>query len=555
MATLTPATLRNSKEYRSKLLTKAKSASEKIELKDGTKVSFYGGSLYYKISSIEKTIPFSQITSESDFAKHLGTESAHKGHKYILDETNKTNETFIKKNGSNKISLGQVQKTAEFKGQETEEGAKPSYPVTFNRGGINEGITGAALFLRFQNKNRSDIKESELFECVMKQMKPEGASGKLFAPGENKGVTEAQKAKWKGKEPGKDDIHWVWGLKSEDAQAMYDKDMWEFWKGKPHPKWSNPPERGSDMIAGALAYVNGLGSNKPRPWADAMYDNGIFNKVVINAEGEIGQTLTKVDIRVSVNNHDGVMEEVDILRISAKFAAVGQFGQYSKKNLWTTTAEIFDDWFGIKKPIFTQEKWDKELISLDQGFDTAVAIRSMWAEECGVKYDRGTRSFVGKSDVNNLTKAMQTKEGAKAFKNILWKNLSQGKDATEQEDGVTLVDNAKGDSQIYNLDDLKLEEVFKDVDLKANIRVSRARDATKMDLLDVRIDMQHPDNPAKRLEVSTIRVKRGDKKGKEPFYRTIFEKKKGLTEAIAAKASTQEAPVQGQLKALGFTPK
>ena len=433
--------------------------------------------------------------------------------------------------------------------------SKPRYPVEFNRGGINEGITGAALFLRFQNKNRSDITEKELFECVMKQMKPEGAAGKLLAPGENKGVKEAQKRKWKGKWAGKDDIHWVWGLKSEDAQAMYDKDMWEFWKGKPHPKWSNPPERGSDMIAGALAYVNGLGSNKPRPWADAMYDNGIYNKVVINAEGETGQTLTKVDIRVSVNNHDGVMEEVDILRISAKFAAVGQFGQYSKKNLWSTTAEIFDDWFGIKKPIFTQEQWDQEIISLDQGFDTAVAIRSMWAEECGVKYDRETRSFVGKSDVNNLTKALQTKQGAKAFKNVLWRNLSQGKDSSEQEDGVTLVDNVKGDSQIYNLDGLKLEEVFKDVDLKANIRVSRARDITKEDLLDVRIDMQHPDNPAKRLEVSTIRVKRGEDKGKGPFYRTIFEKKKGLTEAIAAKASTQEAPVQGQLKALGFTPK
>ena len=433
--------------------------------------------------------------------------------------------------------------------------SKPRYPVEFNRGGINEGITGAALFLRFQNKNRSDITEKELFECVMKQMKPEGAAGKLLAPGENKGVKEAQKRKWKGKWAGKDDIHWVWGLKSEDAQAMYDKDMWEFWKGKPHPKWSNPPERGSDMIAGALAYVNGLGSNKPRPWADAMYDNGIYNKVVINAEGETGQTLTKVDIRVSVNNHDGVMEEVDILRISAKFAAVGQFGQYSKKNLWSTTAEIFDDWFGIKKPIFTQEQWDQEIISLDQGFDTAVAIRSMWAEECGVKYDRETRSFVGKSDVNNLTKALQTKQGAKAFKNVLWRNLSQGKDSSEQEDGVTLVDNVKGDSQIYNLDGLKLEEVFKDVDLKANIRVSRARDITKEDLLDVRIDMQHPDNPAKRLEVSTIRVKRGEDKGDGPFYRTIFEKKKGLTEAIAAKASTQEAPVQGKLKALGFTPK
>tara|TARA_B100000287_G_scaffold422565_1_gene464686 strand:- start:53 stop:1708 length:1656 start_codon:yes stop_codon:yes gene_type:complete len=432
--------------------------------------------------------------------------------------------------------------------------SKPDYPLKFNRGGINEGITGAALFLRFQNKNRADITETELFECVMKQMKPKGAGGKLLAPGENKGVKEAQKKKWKGKWAGKDDIHWVWGLKSEDATSMYDPDMWEFWKGKAHPKWGNKPEN-SDMIAGALAYVNGLGSNKPRPWADAMYDNGIYNKVVINAEGETGQTLTKVDIRVSVNNHDGVMEEVDILRISAKFAAVGQFGQYSKKNLWSTTAEIFDDWFGIKKPIFTQEKWDQELISLDQGFDTAVAIRSMWAEECGVVYDRDSRSFVGKSDVNNLTKALQTPSGAKAFKNILWRNLSQGKDSTEQEDGVTLVDNVKGDSQIYALDDLKLEEVFKDVDLKANIKVSRARDATKQDLLDVRIDMQHPDNPAKRLEVSTIRVKRGESLKDGPFYRTIFEKKKGLTEAIAAKASTQEAPVQGQLKALGFTPK
>ena len=177
------------------------------------------------------------------------------------------------------------------------------------------------------------VAKMKIHEGLMKQMKPKGAGGKLLAPGENKNVSNAQLSKWQGKTgPGKDDIHWVWGLKSEDAQAMYDKDMWEFWKGKAHPKWGNKPEN-SDMIAGALSYVNGLGSNKPRPWADAMYDNGIYNRVVINAEGETGQTLTKVDIRVSVNNHDGVMEEVDILRISAKFAAVGQFGQYSKRKV------------------------------------------------------------------------------------------------------------------------------------------------------------------------------------------------------------------------------
>lgn len=519
------------------------------------------GDINIRVNSTKtiKTIKPSKIT----VGKTIFTNNSVTGPKLLtaIKEHNSTDDVYFTVSGVNhnlfgvngivKGTLKVDDKTMTLK--EKKE-SKPRYPVEFNRGGINEGITGAALFLRFQNKNRSDITETELFECVMKQMKPKGAGGKLLAPGENKNVSNAQLSKWQGKTgPGKDDIHWVWGLKEEDAQAMYDPDMWEFWKGKPNPKWSNPPARGSDMIAGALSYVNGLGSNKPRPWADAMYDNGIYNRVVINAEGETGQTLTKVDIRVSVNNHDGVMEEVDILRISAKFAAVGQFGQYSKRNIWETTAEIMDDWFGIKKPLFTKTEFENEIISLSQGTDTAAAIRSMWAKECGVTYDRNTRSFVGKSDSNNLTGALQTEEGARAFKNVLWREISQGKDAIQQEDGVTLVDNVKGDSQIYNLDDLKLDEIFKNVDIKANIKVSQAKDATLEDLLDIRIDMQHPNNPAKRLEIANIRVKRGERKKAGPFYRTIFEKKKGLTEAIASKASTQDASVQGQLKALGLT--
>lgn len=432
---------------------------------------------------------------------------------------------------------------------------KGAYPVKFNRGGVNEGVTGAAIFLRFINKDRGEITEAQLKKFILGTkaqvgpMKKAGHAGKIWGPGDNAGLDGAQVAGWPGKEALKDDIWWEYGLKKIDAQALYDDDMWEFWKGKANPKYTNKPG-GGNMIEGALSFVNQKGGLSVRAWADSMYNNGVYNEVIVNAEGETGQSETKVDIRVTANNHHGVDETVDIMRISAKFGGVGQFGQMSEKNIWESTAKIMDEWFGIT-PSFSKKDWKGKMITKNNMSDAAAAMREMWAKECGVAYNKETREATNVG-VNNLTKALQAKGGAKRFKDTLWKHLSQGKESKAVEMGVILVDNFKGDSHIYNLDALKLDEVFAGK-LSVTFQVNRATKFSSgaEDLCSMIISIQDPDNPNKTIEILAIRVKRGDTKKEGPYYRTIFEKKKGLTMAISRHSSIDDPILNdSQLKAL-----
>jgi len=535
MAALTAATLKKNSDYQKKLLEKAKNKSAKVKLVPGespSSVSLYGATVTYKKNSIEKTVALGTLTANQFDQLLDGT-----GHKYNLAD------------GSS-IAMGKVHKSEEFKGEGGGE-----YPVKFNRGGVNEGVTGAAIFLRFINKSRKDITEAELKKFILGTprshgpMKKEGHQGKIWGPGDNAGLSSKQRAGWPGKEALKDDIWWEYGLKKIDAQALYDDDMWEFWKGKANPKYTNKPS-GGNMITGALNFVNQKGGKNVRAWADSMYNNGVYNEVIVNAEGETGQSETKVDIRVTANNHHGVDETVDIMRISAKFGGVGQFGQMSEKNIWESTAKIMDEWFGII-PSYSKDDWRGNMITKDNMSDAAVAMREMWAKECGVTYSKETRKATN-TGTNNLTAALQAKGGAKRFKDTLWKHLSQGKESKALEMGVILVDNYKGDSHIYNLDALRLDEVF-DGKLSVEFLVNRATKFSSgaEDLCSMVIKMKDPDNNNKDMEILAIRVKRGDTKKEGPYYRTIFEKKKGLTKAISRGSNIDDPALDdSKLKAL-----
>ena len=532
MATLTAATLKKNSSYQKKLLEKAKNKSATVKLAPGespSSVSLYGASLTYKKNTVEKTVELGTITANQFEGLLDGT-----GHTYNLAD------------GSS-IAMGKIQKTEEFKGG-TDGG---EYPVKFNRGGVNEGVTGAAIFLRFVNNRQGAITENQLYNFIMGPMKKKGhltGSQPIWGAGENAGVSSVQRTGWPGVEALKDDIWWEYGLKAIDAQALYDPDLWDFWKGKAVPKYSNKPS-GGDMITGALNFVNQKGGKNLRAWADSMYNNGVYNEVRVNAEGETGQSETKVDIRVTANNHHGVDETVDIARISAKFGGIGQFGQMSETNIWESTAKVMDEWFGII-PSYSKDDWRRNMITKDNMSDAAAAMRSMWAKECGVTYNKQSRE-VTNTGPNNLTKALQAKGGAKRFKDTLWKHLSQGKDSKALEMGVVLVDNYKGDSHIYNLDSLRLDEVFDDK-MSVTFSVNKARKFSQgaEDLCSMIISMKDPDKN-KQMEILAIRVKRGDSKATGPFYRTIFEKKIGLTKAISSGSTIDDRALDdSKLKAL-----
>ena len=129
--------------------------------------------------------------------------------------------------------------------------------------------------------------------------------------------------------------------------------------------------------------------------------------------------------------------------------------------------------------------------------------------------------------------------------------MSQGKESKALEMGVILVDNYKGDSHIYNLDALRLDEVF-DGKLSVEFLVNRATKFSSgaEDLCSMVIKMKDPDNN-KDMEILAIRVKRGDTKKEGPYYRTIFEKKKGLTKAISRGSNIDDPALDdSKLKAL-----
>ena len=58
-----------------------------------------------------------------------------------------------------------------------------------------------------------------------------------------------------------------------------------------------------------------------------FYGNGLKNEIEVFADGETDQTGTKVDVRVTANDHENNKIPLD-LNISLKVGSVKQFGQY-----------------------------------------------------------------------------------------------------------------------------------------------------------------------------------------------------------------------------------
>ena len=407
------------------------------------------------------------------------------------------------------------------------------YPHDFNRGGVAEGIYAAAIFLRFTNKGKkrgAKITEKELKSFIHSKMAGEGNSGTIDGLGDNRDKTI------------KDDILLVYGLKAADAKALYDKRIWEHWKGAAVKikGIKELPKQGSDMVETALNYVNNASKSAAKTpmeetiieWANIMWDNGVYNKVTINAEGEVAQDETKVDIRVSANNHDGAT--VDLKRISLKYNGVGQFGQMSGVT-WDVTAGILEEFFDISTPRLKEDAYKNLIKTTDHKSDAALAMRTMWEEECGVGGVAGDR----------LSDQLKTKKGSSAFQKALWRHMSQGKTAKKDEPGVELVDAYKDDPIVYQLDGL-FDHCFNSLELRSEYslsQVSKRSQGKKVPGMDHSfIDLCKIDITAKgigtdadsRKTLITIRIKRGDSNAKGPYYRTIFEKKELMHDLIAA---------------------
>ena len=381
------------------------------------------------------------------------------------------------------------------------------YPMG-NRGGIAEGIYAAAIYLRFMSKAKDragQITEQQVQNFIYSNMKSN--TGKITGQAPNLGTTI------------KDDIELKYGLKVKDHNALMDERMWPHWRGEAVniSGFKEIKKQSHNMIRAALNYVNNTTpgrSGQPQSvmnWAKQFYENGVYNTVKVEAEGEVAQDETKIDIRVSANNHDG-KEINDIMSISLKYGGIGQFGQMAGVS-YEITADVFKQWFGITSPSFSKASFERKLVTKEHKQDAAQAMFEMWQAE-----------------KDNLTR--QLRDNPDTFRMTFWKHISQGKNMVREEPGVELVDAFKQDSTIYKLDIIK-EIDFSNMSLEAKWEVSKATGKTAgggmshapFDLCKTTISGMIGD---KRQDLLVIRVKRGDSNSTGPYYRTIFEKQKGL---------------------------
>ena len=433
--------------------------------------------------------------------------------------TNQVSWNILGTKGVDKDSIKDDRGTAGKAGKAGKDGA---YPMG-NRGGIAEGVYAAAIFLRFtadQNSRAKTIREDDLKNFIFSKMNKSN-TGEVKGLGPNRDTTK------------KDNICLTYGLKLKDWKCLADKRLWPHWKNEKHVKidgYKEIKKTGHDMIGAALNYVNGIAYQKSgqpdsvRAWAHTFWNNGVVNDVIINAEGEKAQDETKVDIRVSANNHDGDMVD-DILRISLKYGGVGQFGQMSGVT-WDITADVFKEWFGFtdNEIAYREADFKSDIIrgkaNNSHKSDAANAMFKMWERQRPA-----------------IEKQIQTKKGVKAFSQAFYKHISQGKKATEFEAGVTLVDAVKTGSKIYNLDKLK-DIDFTGHAIKTTWEIlepsSRSGKVSGFSHMPKNLCQTTISGiiGGKEQDIVRIRIKRGDSNEKGPYYRTIFEKQHGLDDLI-----------------------
>ena len=475
-----------------------------------------GTAKYHNITTINSTtlrMAFQTIPARKSafFVKKVGTSVTYLGN-------------IFGKNGVDKDSI------FDKRGKAGKAGKDGAYPMG-NRGGIAEGVYAAAIFLRFtadQNSRAKTIKEDDLKNFIFSKMNKSN-TGEVKGHGPNRDTNL------------KDNVCLTYGLKLKDWKCLADKRLWPHWKNESVKVdgYKEIKNTGHDMIKAALNYVNGIAYQKSgqpdsvRAWAHTFWNNGVVNDVIINAEGEKAQDETKVDIRVSANNHDGDMVD-DILRISLKYGGVGQFGQMSGVT-WDITADVFKEWFGFTNTQieYGEDDFNRAIIrgtgNNSHKSDAANAMFKMW-----------------ESQKTAIEKKIQTEDGVKAFSQAFYKHISQGKKATEFEAGVTLVDAVKTGSKIYNLDKLKdIDFTGHAIKAKWEILEPSSRSGKVSGFSHMPKDLCQTTISGiiagKEQDIVRIRIKRGDNNNKGPYYRTIFEKQHGLDELILEAERTWEA--------------
>tara|TARA_B100000085_G_scaffold282961_1_gene312587 strand:- start:124 stop:1443 length:1320 start_codon:yes stop_codon:yes gene_type:complete len=349
-----------------------------------------------------------------------------------------------------------------FKSDEYKDDGKTNY----NKGNVAEILFAGAMYLRFCSKTRQ-VTESDLRGLI-----------RSLPAGKNMGRVSKQSPN-KNPKVRKDFVHFIYGLSKNNYDAVKNDQLW--------PAWSK-------LIQASLLYANSQDVTK---YADLFYNNNLHNRIVVFADGETDQVGTKVDVKVTANDHQG--KDVPLnLNISLKAGPVKQFGQYGGVS-YDVQQKLWDEFFDIKLP-FNEEKFLSFMGTENHDNDAANCLNFSYEQ---------VAPHVAKA-LNNPNKL------DKFFKAV---NFHM----TRNENPVFLVQlDDKGRAIKYDTSDLK--EKAKGLEFKAVL--GKSGELPKMSICTTIDGMENV--------FLDIRVKRGDYlKDGTPYYRNIFEKGKNFTKLLS----------------------
>tara|TARA_B100000427_G_scaffold328768_1_gene342736 strand:- start:972 stop:2351 length:1380 start_codon:yes stop_codon:yes gene_type:complete len=364
----------------------------------------------------------------------------------------------------NKYTLSNLHKSDDYKDGKT----------TFNKGNVAEILFAGAIFLRF--KSKATRIDSNQIKRLIESLPAKSNTGRVSVLSDNLDPDSQQVLK----KP-KDAIHFIYGLSMNNYLAVKDMTLWSAW---------------SKILKGAVTYANSIEVSRH---ADMFYKNGLKNRIVIFADGETDQKGTKVDVRVTANNHKG--EEVPLdLNISLKAGPVKQFGQYGGTK-YSVQEKLWKEFFGIDiKNLYTKDSFYGMMGTENHDKDMAEALNMSYAKVAP-----------------KVAEALGTVKGLdKFFKAV---NFHM----TRKENPVFLIQlDDKGQAIKYDTSNIK--EALKGLTFTSKLEKSGT---LPMMRICTTID-------GKENTFLDIRVKRGDYSDDgTPYYRNIFEKGKHFTKTLS----------------------
>ena len=246
--------------------------------------------------------------------------------------------------GDERLTLSNLHKSDDYKDGKT----------TFNKGNVAEILFAAAIFLRFKSKGQR-VTESQV-HAFIKGLDANKIKDKFHV--ESKNLNPDTRREMKNPV---DIIHFEYALSLNNYRAVKDDNLWSAW---------------SKILQGSLTYAN---SSEVKTWADKFYENGLKNEIWVYSDGETDQKGTKVDVRVTANDHEGKQIKLP-LNISLKAGAVKQFGQYGGTK-YSVQKKLWKEFFGIDiTKLYSEDDFYKLMGSTDHEKDMADALNMSYSK-------------------------------------------------------------------------------------------------------------------------------------------------------------------------------